>query len=502
MRLYGKKILTTEEASSSGFLEVGNTFMSSRLTDITPLTDEVKGGYCRLFKAIRMGKWCVLKCLQPQYVDNPEFITLLEKEFEISYKFSHPNIVQMIGLEQIDGLGICIIMEYVDGITLLDWMKAGSHTVDEAVAILQVIGSTLDYIHQHQIVHRDLKPSNILITHNGNHVKIIDFGLADADNYAILKQPAGTRHYIAPEQTEGKLLLDGRADVYSFGVIVSEINQCLIHSSRHLAGIARKCCAQDRERRYSSFSAIQWKNPYRLIWKIAVVFLIIIAPVTYWIIQSPASAKLSQSTAMIQPTSLSDASAGQGPMEPQSTLSAQNTDQMNKLQDVNLPSVQQGINLSPKQDFRLPSQSQTVPQEGTDATSASTSDQNKIISKLEAQVRKLTLDNWVDFVNYIGSCPSELVNEMSSEQLNEKISDIEILYEKRLEKKIHDIVCFSVPASDPSFNAVLDGLKSISQNEKSQINNSNLCQQRIRNAYKVVFTTNGQYIANNQKDNH
>src|SRR5574344_879873 len=113
-----KDILSTEEASSSGFLDGSDFFMSSRLTDITPLTDDSKGGYCRLFKAVRMGKWCVLKCLMPEYAGNPEFIALLQKEFEISYKLSHPYIVQVISMEQIDGLGACIIMEYIDGCTL------------------------------------------------------------------------------------------------------------------------------------------------------------------------------------------------------------------------------------------------------------------------------------------------------------------------------------------------------------------------------------------------
>ena len=59
----------------------------------------------------------------------------------------------------------------------------------------------LEYIHGKQTAHRDLKPSNIMITRNGQHVKLIDFGLSDTDDYAVYKQPAGTEGYISPEQT-------------------------------------------------------------------------------------------------------------------------------------------------------------------------------------------------------------------------------------------------------------------------------------------------------------
>src|SRR5574344_1913708 len=163
-----------------------------------------------------------------------------------------------------------------------EWMKSNKRSRDEVIATMRSIGNALDYIHQQHIVHRDIKPSNILVTRNGNYVKIIDFGIADADNYAILKQPAGTRHYIAPEQTEGKLQIDGRADIFSFGIILSDINQILNRRSRHLSHIARKCCEEDRDRRYTSLSEIQWNDPYRNLWKIAAICLLIIIPFIYW----------------------------------------------------------------------------------------------------------------------------------------------------------------------------------------------------------------------------
>lgn len=73
------------------------------------------------------------------------------------------------------------------------------------------------------MAHRDLKPSNIMITHNGKQVKVIDFGLADTDTHAVFKQPAGTRHYMAPEQASSTVP-DVRNDIYSLGVIILKMD--------------------------------------------------------------------------------------------------------------------------------------------------------------------------------------------------------------------------------------------------------------------------------------
>ena len=125
----------------------------------------------------------------------------------------------------------------------------------------------LSYIHGKQIIHRDLKPSNILVTRNGNNVKIIDFGLSDADDYAILKQPAGTLKYMAPEQKEPGSKIDGRTDIYAFGLLLREVfphrYQC----------IAAKCSRADRDRRYSNAEAVKkaFDRRSRLLWILPIV---------------------------------------------------------------------------------------------------------------------------------------------------------------------------------------------------------------------------------------
>ena len=109
----------------------------------------------------------------------------------------------------------------------------------------------MEYFHSKQIIHRDLKPDNILITNNSNNVKIIDFGLSDADDYIILKQAAGTRKYAAPEQMIPNNTLDCRADIYSLGIILRN------NFPKSYQKIADKCAQHDKEKRFSSVSEIR-----------------------------------------------------------------------------------------------------------------------------------------------------------------------------------------------------------------------------------------------------
>lgn len=229
---------------------------SPQFTDITPLASSPHG-YALLFKAKRMGKWHVLKCLRASHADHPLYLGLLRKEFDIGYPLQSPNIVQTIGLEQVPGLGLCIVEEYVDG-QPLQTVTQGDATIQERMAhkIIAELCDALTYIHARQIVHRDLKPQNILLTSNGQNVKLIDFGYADADSYAVLKQPAGTRRYAAPEQVRGEQV-DARADIYALGHVVSELNDRLLHPTRHLRRIADKCRQADKERRFQSAAEVK-----------------------------------------------------------------------------------------------------------------------------------------------------------------------------------------------------------------------------------------------------
>ena len=230
-----------DDISTSGFVPSSEYAVSGRFSEYSELPSR---GYCRLFKAQRNGQWFVLKALKPEYQQDPVYQGMLEKEFGLMLQLNHPNIVRVYSKEVDAVAGNSIVMEYVDGRTLNEFLAENpARNVRESVVrqILEAIG----YCHGKQIIHRDLKPSNILVTYNGNSVKLIDFGLSDSDQYAVLKEPAYTKAYAAPEQLSGGEV-DNRTDLYAFGLILKQL------FPNRYGRVARKCLQPRKEKRYSS----------------------------------------------------------------------------------------------------------------------------------------------------------------------------------------------------------------------------------------------------------
>lgn len=170
---------------------------------------------------IRHGRRFIVKGLLPEYAARPEYRDLLRKEFNLAARLDHPSIVRVISFEPIGNYGECIVMEYVDGLTL-DKYLAGKPVLSERMRIAADLADALEYIHSLGVSHRDLKPDNIMITRRGGRVVIIDFGLGDSQDYAILKKSSATLSYGAPEQlTRGEA--DSRADIYSLGLIFRDL---------------------------------------------------------------------------------------------------------------------------------------------------------------------------------------------------------------------------------------------------------------------------------------
>ena len=162
-----------EEVVTSGFVDEGMFAAGEQFSNVREFYSSASG-YSRLFRCERYGKVHVLKALQPFYVNSVLHEQALRKEFNIGYQLEHPHICHTLGWEQVPGLGNCILMEYIDGVTLKELMEQGRLTDALAYKIIGELCDALSYLHQKQIIHRDLKPANILITHNGNNVKLID----------------------------------------------------------------------------------------------------------------------------------------------------------------------------------------------------------------------------------------------------------------------------------------------------------------------------------------
>lgn len=238
---------------NSGFIEEDNINIANQFSNFE-LIHNSKNGYSELYKAKRYGKWYVLKRLTDKEKDNPRYQSLLEKEFDIAIQLSHQNVVQTVTFEDIPQLGLCIVQEFIDGVTWNDFFSKNNISKKETFRILGELCDALTYIHNKQIVHRDIKPNNILITRDGHHVKLIDFGLADKDDFDILKEPAGTTAFASPEQQK-RNKIDNRSDIYALGKIIQDIS----YQSFKIKRITKKCLEENPEKRFSSALEVKKK---------------------------------------------------------------------------------------------------------------------------------------------------------------------------------------------------------------------------------------------------
>lgn len=205
-------------------------------------------GHNALYVATRFGRKYVLKALTEPYRESTPHIELLRKEFSIGVSLDHPNIVRLLDFGHMDSIGWYIQMEYIDGITLDQFLETNPPMAIRRRILEQLIDA-LSCLHERQVIHRDIKPSNILITRNGNTVKLIDFGVSDTDDYVTFKQPAGSMAYIAPEQLAGKTI-DNRADIYAVGKIIALL------FPHHYKYIVRTCTRVKPAERYSSCAQV------------------------------------------------------------------------------------------------------------------------------------------------------------------------------------------------------------------------------------------------------
>ncbi|HZE88868.1 MAG TPA: protein kinase [Verrucomicrobiae bacterium] len=201
------------------------------------------GGMGEVYRArdTRLGRDVAVKALPEHLASSPEARERFEREAKAISSLNHPNICTLhdVGTEGATGY---LVMELLEGETLMSRLARGPMPRDEALPIAAQIADALDKAHRKGIVHRDLKPGNVMLTKSG--AKVLDFGVAKLRDETSPARPGigmlptaaptrttpltshgailGTMQYMAPEQLEGKAV-DHRADIFSFGALLYEM---------------------------------------------------------------------------------------------------------------------------------------------------------------------------------------------------------------------------------------------------------------------------------------
>ena len=116
----------TDNISTSGFVPSSEYVVSGQFSNFLELSSR---GYCRLYKAQRNGQWFTLKTLKSEVANDPMYQGMLDKEFNLMMQLNHPNVVRVYSREEIPNFGPCIVMEYIDGRTLGDFLSENRRRV-------------------------------------------------------------------------------------------------------------------------------------------------------------------------------------------------------------------------------------------------------------------------------------------------------------------------------------------------------------------------------------
>ncbi|HEY4185863.1 MAG TPA: serine/threonine-protein kinase [Polyangia bacterium] len=212
-------------------IDVGQTIGNYR---ITSRLGEGGMGVVYLAEHPLIGKKVALKAPHPELSRNAEVVSRFVTEAKSVNQIGHEHIVDISDFGTTADGEFYFIMEYLQGEALSDRLKRETQLeATRALVIGAQIADALDASHERGVIHRDLKPENIFLLARGSSpdfVKVLDFGLAkltDTEERVTHKTRAGsimgTPYYMAPEQCEGKIEIDARADIYALGVLLFEM---------------------------------------------------------------------------------------------------------------------------------------------------------------------------------------------------------------------------------------------------------------------------------------
>ena len=211
-------------------------------------------GNSRVFTATNNGKKVIVKTLKQELADDAACRASLRQEYETTSMLDNKYIRKALDFVKIEGLGDCIIFEFIEGKSLAEHVRVGTLSEKQVKSVLIEVCDALYYLQRNGIVHCNLNPDNIMVTAADCRVKLIDLGIPetkqDADRELLIKE----MEFVAPEIIKGEDI-DNRADIYSIGKIMEFIGERNI--SKQFGAVATHCTQFSKEQRFDSISDVR-----------------------------------------------------------------------------------------------------------------------------------------------------------------------------------------------------------------------------------------------------
>lgn len=201
---------------------MSNQSTTEKWTEVEHLPEWDEEFY-NVYTAKKFGKWVMLKTLRPEFKDSPEHRAMIEKEFDVRYNLSHPNIVMINDFEDVPGVGQSIITDDVYGDSLAKLIREKKVTARHLEQLRERLPQALQYIQDNHIVHHPLSPENIIFTDKIGNLKLIDVGFE--------QRPA-----LSPRRVSDDIEAYGRVVLAALDAFDGEAGR-----DSHLRSVAEKC---------------------------------------------------------------------------------------------------------------------------------------------------------------------------------------------------------------------------------------------------------------------
>lgn len=220
-----------------------------------------------VYTAKKFGKWVMLKTLKPEYKDNQDFQQMLEREFEVRYNLAHSHIIMINDLEEVPGLGLCIITDDVYGDSLAKLIEKNEVTPDIVNKITHNLVDAIDYLQTNHIVHYPIRPETVIFTENVRNLKVIDVGF---------------------DQKKALAPMDVIDDIRAFGQVLKAAIDACPDADQNLRPIAERCLSDEPYKSVQQLQlAINGNSQKRLYISIISLLAIMVAILSLIIIFRP-----------------------------------------------------------------------------------------------------------------------------------------------------------------------------------------------------------------------